>query len=393
MHRRVSLKIMAGLLYFLAAMGVVAAQETAQRPPIKVGVTVSLTGQYEEFGRELLNGIEMWRDDVNVRGALLGRKVQIVYYDDKSDAKTSAELYLKLIREDRVDLLLGPYSTELTIAASSATEPYGIPMVTTGGAGSRIWSRGLRNVFGVDMPAINYMTPALELIEQKGLKRVALIHADTAFSLEVTSGVRGQAGRLGFNVVFDERYPQSQRNFSSLVQRLRATNPDIVIGGTYLDDAIGFVRAARAQGLRPKAIVLTVGPALKDFGRELGVDAEGIMGVVQWMPSAHLARARDFTHRYDERFGYAALVHAALGYGGGQTLEAAVRLAGTANKNEVRKQLREMRFRSILGRYRVDDMGRQLDKAMFMLQWQDGHRLLVWPREIEESPVIFPLRR
>jgi branched-chain amino acid transport system substrate-binding protein len=392
MKRRLLLGALAGLFCLAAAGTVVGDAETgAAKPPIKVGVTVSLTGQYDEFGREQFHGMRMWVDDINIRGGLIGRKVELVYYDDKSDSATSAQLYERLIGEDRVDLLLGPYSSELTIAASRVAERHGIPMVTTGASASEIWSRGLRNVFSVDVPARRYMDPALQFAKQKGLRRVAVMHADTAFAREVIEGVRAQARTYGLEIVFEETYPQSRKDFSGLVQRMQRANPEVVMGGTYFDDAVGFVRAMRAYQLRPEAVILTVGPALKDFGEALGPAAKGIMGVIQWMPSGRLAMARDFTQRYVERYGYAALVHAALGYGAGQVLEAGVRLAGTTETNAVRRQLRELRFRSVLGRYRVDDTGKQLDKKMFMMQWQSGHRNLVWPVVIAENEVIYPL--
>jgi branched-chain amino acid transport system substrate-binding protein len=386
------LGVLAGLLCPVAFTVVADTETDVVKPPIKVGVTVSLTGQYDEFGREQFQGMRMWVDEVNIRGGLIGRKVELIHYDDKSDPATSAELYERLIGIDRVDLLLGPYSSELTIAASRVAERHGMPMVTTGASASEIWSRGLRNVFGVDVPAHRYMEPALEFIKDKGLRRVAMIHADTAFAREVIDGIRAQARAYGLEIVFEESYPQSRKEFSSLVQRMQRSNPEVVMGGTYFDDAVGFVRALRAhRQLRPKAVILTVGPALKDFGVALGSDAKGIMGVIQWMPSGRLAMARDFTHRYLQKYGYAALVHAALGYGAGQVLEAAVRLADTVDRNAVREQLRELRFRSVLGRYRVDETGKQLDKAMFMMQWQSGHRNLVWPVLIAESDVIYPL--
>jgi branched-chain amino acid transport system substrate-binding protein len=393
MKRGLLLGALAGL-FCLAAVSSAAeeAETSVAKPPIKVGVTVSLTGQYDGFGREQFQGMRMWVDDINIRGGLIGRRVELVHYDDKSDPATSAELYERLIGIDRVDLLLGPYSSELTIAASRVAERHGIPMVTTGASASEIWSRGLRNVFSVDVPAHRYMEPALEFTKDKGLRRVAVMYADTAFAREVIDGVRARARAYGFEIVFEESYPQSRKEFSGLVQRMQRSNPEVVMGGTYFDDAVGFVRALRAHRLRPKAVILTVGPALKDFGEALGTDAKGIMGVIQWMPSGRLAMARDFTYRYVERYGYAALVHAALGYGAGQVLEAAVRLADTTDRNAVREQLRELRFRSVLGRYRVDDTGKQLDKSMFMMQWQSGHRNLVWPVLIAESDVVYPLR-
>ena len=361
--------------------------------PIRVGVTASLSGRLAAPGREQLEGIQMWVDDINGRGALLGRGVELVYYDDKSDPATSARLYEKLISQDRVDLLLGPYSSDLTLEASSVAERHDFPMLTTGAASTRIWSRGYRNIFGVDAPADTYMDLFIDSAKTKaGLSRVALIYADTEFTRQVADGVRARAASLGMQIVFDERYTPGSTDFDAVVQRMRAAGPEMVIGATYLKGSVGFMRAAKRYQLSPKAIVFTVGPALVEFGEALGPDADGVMGVVSWLRSVRKPQAQDFSFRFKQRYGRNASQYAAYGYGAGQTLEAAVRLAGSLDKDAVRTQLREMIFRSLLGRYRVDETGRQIAKSVYVMQWLDGERRLVLPKDLRERPIQYPFK-
>ena len=124
-----------------------------EEDPIRVGATASLTGRFAALGTQQLEGLQMWVHDINARGALLGRKVKLVHYDDKSDPDTSAQLYERLIKDDQVDLLIGPYSSDLTLAASGVAERHNFPMVAAGAPSSAIWSQGYRNVFGIDAPA------------------------------------------------------------------------------------------------------------------------------------------------------------------------------------------------------------------------------------------------
>jgi len=360
--------------------------------PIKVGITVSLTGDYAIPGKDELSGVQMWASDVNSRGALLGRKVEVIYYDDKSDAATSARLYERLINEDKVDLLLGPYSSELTLAASTVAEKHGFPMVATGAADGHIWSRGYKNIFGIDAPAREYMKLLVDSAAAAGLKRIALIYADSDFPKDVADGVRDLAARNNMEIVFDRMYNEDTKDFTALMQLMKTSRPDAVIGGTYLDDSIGIVRAAKKVRLSPKAFVFTVGPSLKEFGNALGPDADGVLGVVSWIRSAHLPMARDFSYRYKQKHGHNPGAHVAYGYGGGQVLEAAVRLAGSLDRDAVRKQLVEMKFRSLLGHYDVDATGRQVGKSIFVLQWQNGKRLLVLPEHLRESPIQYPFK-
>ena len=116
------------------------------------------------------------------------------------------------------------------------------------------------------------------------------------------------------------------------------------------------------------------------------------MGVVSWLRSARKPGAQDFSFRYKEKYGYDASQYAVYGYGAGQVLEAAVRLARSLDKDAVRKQLSEMIFRSLLGRYRVDETGKQVAKSIYVMQWLDGRRRLVLPKDLREYPIQFPFK-
>jgi len=358
--------------------------------PIRVGVTASLTGQYAAPGQDLLAGIQMWADDINARGALLGRPVEIVSYDDRSDPATSARLYERLINEDRVDLLIGPYASDVTLAACPVVEEHDFPMVSGSASASDIWSRGYGNIFQVDTPAVHYMDLLIESAHDAGLQRIALAYADSDFPREMARGVREQAARYGMEIVFDRDFPEGNTDFSALVRDMKASTPDMVIGGTYLDGSIAMVREAKRQQFSPKAFAFTVGPALVEFGEALGPDAEGVLGVVSWMRSGNIPMAYDFSYRYKEKSGHNAAAQAASGYAAGQVLEAAVRLAGTLDRDAVRGQLRDMVFASLVGRYHVDESGMQLAKDTYVMQWQGGNRLLVLPRELRDNKIIYP---
>ncbi len=239
-------------------------------------------------------------------------------------------------------------------------------------------------------------TPILDLVinsaKKAGLNTIALVYAGADFPRGVAQGVRNQAAKQGMEIVFDEEYAQDTTDFAAIVERIRSARPDMVIGGTYLNDSVAFMQQAKTSGLSPKAFVFTVGPALPEFGDALGPDAEGVMGVVAWMASAHMPMAYDFAFRYREQYGKTASVYAAYGYGAGQVLEAGVRLAGSLSKDDIRRQLGEMRFRSILGPYHVDDTGKQLDKKTYVMQWQRGERRLVLPKELRDSPIEYPFK-
>ena len=357
---------------------------------IRVGATASQTGEYAELGTDQLQGLVMWAEDLNSRGALIGRRVEVVAYDDESDPARVAELYEKLIVEDQVDYLIGPYSSALTLEAAAVAERHNVPMVAAGAAAGDTWNQGYSNVFQIDAQAKDYFDLPIEFAHEQGLTRVAIVYAGVDFPREVAKGVREEAAAHGMQVVFDEEYPNGSTEFGDLVSRMRATNPEVLLGGTYLDDSIALVRATKAANLSPKLFAMTVGPSQRRFGDELQEDSAGILGVVSWMRSGRRPMAYDFSFRYKGRFGSNAAVQAAYGYSAGQVLEAAVRLAATADRDAVREQLKTMHYRSLLGHYRVDETGAQNAKRTFVLQWQNTYRLLVFPEDIQDAPVQFP---
>ncbi|MEE4143323.1 MAG: ABC transporter substrate-binding protein, partial [Halieaceae bacterium] len=213
------------LLLSLCTLALTLAAGAYAVEPIRIGTTQSLTGNLQEFGTNQLRGLQMWVGDVNARGELLGRPVELVHYDDGSDPARSAQLYKKLIQEDQVDLLVGPYSSNITMAASQVAEQFDIPMLTLGASADAIWSRGYENIVGLDTPSTRYMDIALETAAARGAKTLALVYGDTDFTRDVVPGVRSKAQELGIQLVMDES-ATSIGDIAAMVKRLRSANAD-----------------------------------------------------------------------------------------------------------------------------------------------------------------------
>lgn len=375
------------LVTVLALFGLEAAAQE-----VRVGASVALTGKYARTGQEQLQGFQMWVEEVNARGGLLGRKVRLVYYDDESKPETGARLYEKLITDDKVDLLIGPYSSAVTMAASTVAEKHGMPMISSGASASEIWARGYKNIFGLYTPANTYMDQILEFAKAKGLKRVALIWENTEFPRDVANGVRAKAKDLGMKIVFEEEYGKASTDFTSMIIKMKARKPDIVIGGSYLPDSVAFMRQAKENRLYAKIFAFAVGPGLPDFGQNLGLDAEGVMGNTQWEPTLNLPSAKEFAAKYQAKYGHLPGYHAAGGYGAGQVLEAAVKKAGAFDRDKLRQALFALDTVTAFGRYKVDATGKQVGKPGYTVQWIDGERQLVLPAEVATHKPAYPFR-
>lgn len=358
--------------------------------PIRIGTTQSLTGPLEEFGTNQLRGLQMWVGDVNSRGQLLGRPVELVHYDDGSDPLKSAELYQQLIEQDKVDFLVGPYSSDITMAASQVAEQYDVPMLTLGASADAIWAQGYKNIVGLDTPSTRYMDIAIEAAVAKGAKTLALVFGETDFTRDVVPGVRSKAQQLGLQIVMDES-ASGVAGIPAMVKRLGAADADVVMAIAYLEGAIVLVKEMKKAQVKPQMLVFGVAASLAEFGQQLPGDVEGIAGVTQWLRGVRLPGAQDFAYRYRKLYGYNPGAYAALGYSGGQVMEAAVRLAGTTDHAAVRDQLHSMVFNSLLGIYKVDADGRQIGKNNYLLQWQGKDRRVVDPQTIAESKLIYPM--
>lgn len=358
--------------------------------PIRIGATTSLTGSLADFGALQRNGMQMWADDVNDRGALLGRPVQLVVYDDASSADQVTKLYEKLITQDKVDFLISPYSSKLTLAAAAVAEKYGVPMVTVASS-TDIWAHGYKNVFGLYTPANNNMDPVLELAKRHQLKTVALMYLDDDFPRDVANGVRAKAAANGLTVVLDQQYSTDLKAMPALAARVAAANADVVIVGSYMDDAVAFAKAAKLAGVKPKLMAYSGAPAVQEFIDAVGAaNVQGVLSTAQWTRGVRVPGGFDIGFRYAAAHGEYPSYDAAGGYAAGQVIEAAVRLAGSVDRAAVRSQLATLKFRSIIGNYRVDATGMQTAKSTYLVQCQEDHISLVYPPDVARYALLYP---
>ncbi len=387
MKRRLSL-----FAVLSAVLAILISPVVSHAKDIVVGTSVALTGKYARTGQEQLQGFQMWVEEVNARGGLLGQQVKLVHYDDESKPETGAKLYEKLITDDKVDLLIGPYSSDVTMAASTVAEKHNFPMVSSGASASEIWERGYKNTFGLYTLAELYMDQILEFGKEKGLKKVALIYENTAFPRGVANGVKTKAKPLGMQIVFEEEYGKASTDFSSMIIKIKAKKPDMVIGGSYLPDSTAFMRQAKENHLYAKIFAFAVGPGLPDFGANLGLDAEGVMGNTQWEPTLKLPGAREFSEKYKARHGHEPGYHAGGGYGAGYVLEAAVKKAGGTDRDKLREALYALDTVNAFGRFKVDSTGKQVGKPAYAVQWLGGERHIVFPADAATAKVAYPFK-
>jgi branched-chain amino acid transport system substrate-binding protein len=358
--------------------------------PIRIGASLSLTGTYAKLGKNQHEGYKLCERDLNARGGLLGRKVQFVVYDDQSMPATAVRLYEKLITEDKVDAVMGPYSSPVTEAAANVTEKYRKVMVSPLAATTSIFKKGRRYAFMIISPAESYLEGLIDIAARRGLKTVAVVNEDTLFSKAAATGTVELARKKGLQVIYQEAYPKGNTDFSAILTKVRAANPDVVAAATYFDDAVALTRQMRELNVNPKMFGVTVGGDLVEFYDTLQHNAEYVYGATQWEASLPYPGNREFHEAYVKEFAHEPSYHSAAGYAGCLTYAEAVKRAGTLDSDKVREVLLKLEMKSLFGDYKVDETGFQVAHKMVLFQWQDKKKVTVWPDDLAAGAARFP---
>ncbi|HEY7039793.1 MAG TPA: amino acid ABC transporter substrate-binding protein [Methylomirabilota bacterium] len=382
--KRVAPIALAGIV--LASLPLPAQAQT----PIRIGASLSVTGTYAKPGTQQKEGYDVCTDELNAKGGLLGRKIEFVVYDDQSTPATAVKLYEKLITEDKVDAVMGPYSSAVSEAVANVTEKYKKVMVAPLAATTSIFKKGRKYIFMVISPAEVYLEGLVDMAAKHGLKTVAILNEDTLFPKASAAGTAEAAKKRGMQVVLQESYPKGNTDFSALLVKIKALNPDVIAAGTYFDDAVAITRQMKELNVNPKMFGLTVGGDIPEFYDLLKQNAEYVYGSTQWDEALPYPGAKEFVAAFKKKFKHEPSYHAAAGYAGCLIYAEAVKRAGSLDADKVRDQLLKLETKTAFGDYKVDADGFQIAHKMVMLQWQDGKRVVVWPDDLASGKARYP---
>jgi branched-chain amino acid transport system substrate-binding protein len=391
-------------IHFLVVVSCIASTAVYAQAPIRIGASVSMTGQYTELGTTVHRGQQLCVKQANARGGVLGRQLQLIAEDDRSQVKDAVAIYEKLIGTEKVDLVFAPYSSPITEAVAGVTEKYRKPMVASGAAATSIFKKGRKYIFMLLSPASSYLEGLVDLAAKRGLKTIAVLYEDTLFPKAIATGAVEMAKKRGMQAVVFEPYPKETKDFTAILAKVKAASPDVVAGATYFDDSIAIIRQMKAAGINPRMHAVTVGGDLPKFHEVLGRDAEFVYGASQWLPELVTLRAgglipvarqypgaKEFTESYTKEFPGADLSYqTAQGFAACQILLDAVRRAGSLDPDRMRDEILKFEGNTVYGAFKVDADGFQLAHKMVLFQWQDGKKVIVWPEELAADRPRFP---
>src|SRR3990170_6725259 len=370
---------------------------------IKFGISVSLSGRYSVQGRESFEGLTLWVKNVNQSGGILIKKkgkklpVNLIYYDDGSSPETCKILVERLISKDKVDVLIGPYSSGHTLATTPIAEKYKKILWNHGGSSDEIFEKGFTYIVSIITPASRYLTGLIDTVKgiDKEAKKIAIFQAkDSGFSVSVAKGAGRYGREKGFQVT-NFKYQSGTKDFSFLLNNVKQNNPDIILSAGRAEDDLILAKQILEHKVVAKAIGLVVA-GIKHFKEQLGKDAEGFLGPTQWERGIKIKpdfgpTPEEFFKRFKEAYGKEPDYPAAQGYNIGLVIQKGIEESGTLEDISIRETAGRTQFRTFYGDFKIDPVtGNQIGHKMVIVQWQGSNKFIVFPKELSEKDPLYP---
>jgi branched-chain amino acid transport system substrate-binding protein len=365
------------------------AEVDAAEGPIRIGATMSESGAYATQGIPARDGYLLCAEQVNAAGGLFGREVEFVIHDDQSDTETARALYERLITEEIVDAVMGPYGSTLTEAVAPVTERHRMVQISPLAATTSIWEQGREYLFMVLPPAELFLAGLIDLADERDLSRVAVIAEDQLFPRAAAAGAVDLAEQRGMTVVMHEVYPSGTEDFSRLIAAIEQDEVEVLaMAASALDNFIDVVEQMKVMNVNVK--MFGTSGAVSEFQEALGDDAEYVYGLSAWEPGLPNPGSEEFVAAYETAYGRQPSFHAAGAYGSCQLFMEAARRAGSLDQNVLRDELLALEMQTVFGPYAVDGRGYQTAHQGLFIQWQDGEKVVVWPEDLASAEPRYP---
>ena len=390
----------------------------AAAEPIKIGFSMALTGGLAGAGKAALIAMEIWRDDVNKKGGLLGRPVEFVYYDDATQPAKVPPIYTKLINVDKVDLVVSGYGTNLTVPAMPIVmrNKLVFPSLFALAANDEFnYDRYFQIMPAGPNPKLDWSRGFFELaLEQKPRPQtVAIVAADAEFALNAAAGARENAKKMGLRIVYDKSYPPATTDFTPIVRAIQATNPDIVYVGSYPPDSVGMVKAANEVGLKTKMFGGgMVGLQYAAIQKNLGPLLNGIVNYDFWVPAKTLdfPGIEEFLRKYQERAkgeGVDPLGHylPPWAYAYLEVLGQSVEATKGLDAAKLAAHMHSTTFTTVVGKVKFGKNGEWATSRALQVQFrgikaddleqfrEPGTRVVLHPKEFRSGDIVYPYKQ
>jgi len=393
------------MLFILSACGgstPTSSTTTQPKTPIKIGISLSLSGDFSADGLAFQQGYKLWADTVNKNGGILGRQVQLDILSDASSTTQIVTNYQKLITVDHCDLVFGPFSTLLTKPASVVANRYGYAFLEGAGGGPSVFTRGLHNIFDVSAPVANLLVSftqyLLSLPPSQRPTTAAYATQDDPFTQPQVDTAKQLLEQGGVKTVSYQVYPAETTDYTPIAQKMVSSGAQIIVTGTLLPDIVAYIQAFKQQHYNPKAIIATAGPDQgAQFTKAIGgaATAEGVfVPNGGWYPSINTFQNAQMVKDYLAKYGGTADAissDVAEAFSVGQTLQqAAAKINSIDNAKLIAELHSSDTFQTVQGPVKFDSTGQNTLATGYLFQWQKQTLVSVYPASQASAPPEYP---
>ncbi len=381
------------------------ATQAKDAKPFRIGVSVSLTGVFGKDGSLVKDAYTLWMETVNAKGGINGHPVELIFYDDKSDASTGAKLTEQLIVSDKVDLLLGGFGSNALFAASPVAEKNGYPLISGGASSNKLFERGFKYYFSTLGKATEEVRGCVEMFKAVNPKpkTAAIVGADILFTSLACEGFKKYCAENGIEVIHYELFPMALEDYNSLLAKVKNKNPDVLFVGSHLLVAMKTIKAMKEIDFSPKAVAFSYGPTVPKFIEDLKGDAEYVIAASEWTPNMPykdqiFGAAADFNKLYFERFKRHPDYVEAASDGGAEAQQMVIQELGLKpplskkDRQAIMEKLHAGTFDTFYGKIHFGPDGANVAHPPVAVQIQDGKLKNVFPLDYAESKIRYPFK-
>jgi branched-chain amino acid transport system substrate-binding protein len=365
--------------------------------PLKIGMSLPLTGPVADVSKSGYEGYRLWASQVNASGGLIGRQVTLKVLDDGFQPAQSGSNYTRLITQDKVDLLLGTFSSLLNAPDSAIAARQGMLYIEPSGGAATLFTRGFKNLFfaqpatTTDLPN-QFVEWVTSLPADQRPKTAAYVTQDDPSASPAVAIFKTKLEALGIRTVYNETYAPEESNFDTIAAAVSHASPELVIHGAVATDGVQFVRSLEKVSFSPKMLFQTKSPSDETYPSAIGTkNAQAVFTSVAWSPQAKYPGNAEFVAAYTKMFGHAPSEDAANSYTAGQVLAAAVKAVGRIDQKALAEWLHSHTVDTIVGPLKWDSTGVP-QGTMLLAQWQNGTLQIVAPKSAATTQEILNLK-
>jgi branched-chain amino acid transport system substrate-binding protein len=380
----------------ISALAFISPAMVSAADTIQVGIVLPLTGSQAAFGEIEKQSFDLALEEINAAGGIKGKKLEFLMEDDTGRPEVGRSVAEKLITKDKVVMLGGGYSSSVTAGLAGVAQQNSMPFLINTGSADDITEKGFDYVFRLNPPASEYSSGVEELLaEVVKPKSVAILYENTKFGTSSSKAFAASCEKLGIEVMLNEGYEHAGIDYKPILVKVKQLNPDIVYMVSYVMDAALLMRQSRELRLTPKLFIGGgAGFTLPEFKENAGVASEKVVSATLWHEVLPLPGAMDYFNKFKARYNKDTEYHGAEAYAAAYVIADVLKRAKSFSPEDIKQALAETDMMTAFGPVKFVSYEKKTNQnklTTYVVQWQDGHLKLIWPKDLANAKYAYPV--